>query len=194
METDIAKADDLKDRETVEAVKADPEKYRAISMEAQRRAMYANLRALLSRVRDEEDPTVGFFAVSIRASHTTDMHQGGCIRTLEFAGLLDWAKRFLFDQAAARMAGDDAGAGRGDQVRVREGKADIVCGETDKTEADREKAENGLLLAREALEIACEFYGDSIPTHILDSIDLIRAELRTLEPANFYADKQGEAQ
>ena len=187
-----------RDREERErkAFERDPEAFRAVVREANRRAVYAHITTLLSLSRADDDPVIGLAYVAIRETSEPFWSFSGQIQPNETLGAIECLKLALMNVFTHRFDGRFYAeeSGHGDTVEVDDdGTLAIKCGGDDEAEADREKAENANRLVRELAAISYEFYGKKLPQDIRESIAMIgvhaAAELERLKPDNYYRDE-----
>ena len=171
---------------------------RPLVREMAKRSLYAHLRSILASIRRSDNPILTFVGATIAEDGLVRAFSVGASNEILERGAMDFVRVYLDRIFDARRTGvGDKGLGDGIKKNVETGKPEIVCGEDDKTEADREKAENGCLLIKELMLVAVEFYGEELTD--VEKLELLSIQkrmefrLRALDQSTFYWSCRGEA-
>lgn len=184
----------MTDVETRDALTKDQNEFRAAYIEAHRRAVLAHLRGLLEAATNEARPMTGFCGITFYENGGIGHFLAGACPTVAALGALEAFKHQLVDILRARAPTFFVdGKSYGDQMRVRDGKVEVVSdGDDDQEAPKRDKRENGLRLAVAAIRALTVGYGDSLPDYLVTSAKTIEDEAARLLAVEF-SEPEGSA-
>ena len=183
------------DAETREALTgADFDKYRDLYIESQRRAVLAHLTDTLRKVMDTDDPLIGIAMTGLHLKGGYTHFLAGAVGYPSIRGAVCHLEDMVVNMERERNPGMFPKHVWGDQLKVRDGEAKIVCGDDDEIEAGREKKENAAKLVNALIVVMMEFFHEEMPDSLKDKIQSawseVRGQLYDLDSERFYADPE----
>lgn len=143
-------------------------------------ALYAHLRTLFARTRDEKDPATGLHGVLVfESGKYMRISAGATPSIINLLGMMGAMQGEIVQQAVARQVGDFKTAQVGDRYNPELGKTQCVScddGDPDGSHAEKELRENGKAWLGLVIEVAVNFYGGYLSPRAQELVAELKGE------------------